>query len=120
MAQRVVIPGFRKIETGGGGGETGTSNYNDLTNKPSVNNVPLSGNLNTADLHLTTQTLEDEGIPADSKIVGDKINEILNSLSAITSTLDNLEKEVSSLSANVNELSNSVSNTVVTGSDIGE
>ena len=119
MAQRVVIPGFRKIETSGGGeGETG--NYNDLTNKPSINNVPLSGNMNTADLHLTTHTLEDEGIPADSKIVGDKINEILNSLSAITSTLDNLERAVSSLSTNVNELSNSVSNTVVTGSDIDE
>ena len=115
MAQRVVIPGFRKIETGGGG-ETETGNYN----KPAINNVPLSGNLNTTDLHLTTQTLEDEGIPADSKIVGDKINEILNSLSAITSTLDNLEREVSSLSTNVNELSNSVSNTVVTGSDIDE
>ena len=113
MAQRVVIPGFRKIETSGGGGETGTSNYNDLTNKPSINNVPLSGNLNTTDLHLTTQTLEDEGIPADSKIVGDKIN-------VIVSTLDNLERTVSSLSENVNELSNSVSNTVVTGSDIYE
>ena len=95
---RVVIPGFRKIEVSGGG-EGGTTNYNDLTNKPSINNVPLSGNLNTVDLHLTTQTLEDEGIPADSKIVGDKIN-------VIVSTLDNLER--------------AVSNTVVTGSDIDE
>ena len=120
MAQRVVIPGFRKIDTGGGGGETGTSIYNYLTNKPSINNVPLSGNLNTTDLHLTTQTLEDEGIPADSKIVGDKINEILNSLSTITKTLNSLQEEVSKLSLNVTELSNSVSNTVVTGSDIDE
>ena len=86
---RVIIPGFRKIETSGGG-EGGTGNYNDLTNKPSINNVPLSGNLNTTDLHLTTQTLEDEGIPADSKIVGDKIN-------VIVSTLDNLERAVSNL-----------------------
>ena len=95
---RVIIPGFRKIETSGGG-EGGTGNYNDLTNKPSINNVLLSGNLNTTDLHLTTQTLEDEGIPADSKIVGDNIN-------VIVSTLDNLER--------------AVSNTVVTGSDIDE
>ena len=29
MAQRIVIPGFRKIETSGGGGEGGTSNYNE-------------------------------------------------------------------------------------------
>lgn len=37
---RVVIPGFRKIETIG---EGGTSNYEDLSNKPSINNVVLSG-----------------------------------------------------------------------------
>nr|DAF89257.1 MAG TPA: hypothetical protein [Siphoviridae sp. ct6GI21] len=55
MAQRIVIPGFRKIETSGGG-EGGTTNYDDLTNKPSINNVPLVGNLSTADLHLTDST----------------------------------------------------------------
>ena len=42
---RVVIPGFRKIETSGGGGEGGTTNYEDLTNKPSINNVPLVGTI---------------------------------------------------------------------------
>ena len=76
MAQRVVIPGFRKIETGGGGGETGTSNYNDLTNKPSINNVPLVGNLNTVDLKLTDATLTEEGVPAEAKTVGDNLYNI--------------------------------------------
>ena len=56
---RYIIPGFRKIETSGGG-EGGTSNYNDLTNKPSINNVPLVGNLNTANLKLTDATLTEE------------------------------------------------------------
>lgn len=51
---KVVIPGFRKIETSGGGEVTG--NYNDLANKPSINNVPLVGNLTTADLKLTDST----------------------------------------------------------------
>lgn len=69
MAQRVVIPGFRKIEISGGG-EGGTTNYNDLTNKPSINNVPLVGNLNTVDLKLTDATLIEEGVPADAKTVG--------------------------------------------------
>lgn len=74
MAQRIVIPGFRKIETSGGGeGETG--NYNDLTNKPSINNVPLVGNLNTVDLKLTDSTLTEEGVPAESKTVGQKLTE---------------------------------------------
>lgn len=67
MAQRIVIPGFRKIETSGGGGEGGTSNYNDLTNKPSINNVPLVGNLKTVNLKLTDATLTEEGVPAEAK-----------------------------------------------------
>lgn len=89
MAQRIVIPGFRKIETSGGGGEGGTTNYNELTNKPSINNVPLVGNLNTVNLKLTDATLTEEGVPADSKIVGDKLDNI-NS---------NLEKTITNLTA---------------------
>lgn len=38
----------KKIEEGGGGG--GTSNYNSLSNKPSINSVTLSGNKTLADL----------------------------------------------------------------------
>lgn len=75
MAQRIVIPGFRKIETSGGG-EGGTSNYNDLTNKPSINNVPLVGNLKTVNLKLTDATLTEEGVPAEAKTVGELINKL--------------------------------------------
>ena len=38
-----------KLSEGGSGGG-GTSNYNDLTNKPSINGVTLSGNKTTSDL----------------------------------------------------------------------
>lgn len=72
MAQRVVIPGFRKIETSGG--EGGTTNYADLINKPSINNVPLVDNLTTEELKLTDATLTKENIPAESKTVGTKLN----------------------------------------------
>ena len=72
---RVVIPGFRKIETSGGG-EGGTTNYNDLTNKPSINNVSLVGNLKTVDLKLTDATLTEEGVPAEAKTVGDNLYNI--------------------------------------------
>ena len=37
---------------GGGGGGTGTTNYNDLTNKPSINGVTLQGDLSAEDLGL--------------------------------------------------------------------
>lgn len=37
---------------GGGGGSGGTSDYNELTNKPKINNVALSGDKTTTDLNL--------------------------------------------------------------------
>lgn len=40
------------IEEGGGGG--GTSNYNDLSNKPQIGGVTLSGNKSASDLSLAT------------------------------------------------------------------
>lgn len=36
----------------GGGGGSGTDNYNELINKPSINNVVLSGNKTEDDLGL--------------------------------------------------------------------
>lgn len=85
MAQRVVIPGFRKIETSGGG--EGTGNYNDLQNKPSINNVPLVGNLKTVDLKLTDPTLTEEGVPAEAKIVGEKLEKQSTSLTELSEQL---------------------------------
>ena len=41
-----------KNGSGGGGGGGGTSNYNDLSNKPSINGVTLSGDKTTEDLGL--------------------------------------------------------------------
>ena len=86
---RVVIPGFRKIETSGGG-EGGTSNYNDLTNKPFINNVPLVGNLKTLDLKLTDATLTEEGVPAEAKTVGDKLDNITSNLEETATNLNAL------------------------------
>ena len=85
---RVVIPGFRKIEVSGGG-EGGTTNYNDLTNKPSINNVPLVGNLNTVNLKLTDATLTEEGVPAEAKTVGAKLEEHSASLLTLKEQLGN-------------------------------
>ena len=79
---RVVIPGFRKIETSVGG-EGGTTNYNELINKPIINNVPLVGNLSTIDLKLTDATLTEEGVPAEAKTVGAKLEENSTSLTAL-------------------------------------
>lgn len=40
---------------GTGGGSGGTTNYNDLTNKPSINGVTLEGNKTSEDLGINTQ-----------------------------------------------------------------
>ena len=87
---RVVIPGFRKIEVSGGG-EGGTTNYNDLTNKPFINNIPLVGNLNTVDLKLTDETLAEEGVPAEAKTVGDKLDNINLNLEKTATNLTALD-----------------------------
>ena len=38
---------------GGGSGSSGTTNYNDLTNKPSINGITLTGNKTPLDLGIT-------------------------------------------------------------------
>ena len=42
-----------KDGSGGGGGGGGTTNYNELLNKPTINNVTLTGNLTTSNLGIT-------------------------------------------------------------------
>ena len=101
---RVVIPGFRKIETSGGG-EGGTSNYNDLTNKPSINNVPLVGNLRTVNLKLTDSSLTEEGVPAEAKTVGAKLAEQSTSLTAVKEELTK-KANISDIPTKVSELQN--------------
>lgn len=39
--------------------QAGTKNYDDLINKPSINNVTLEGNLNTEDLNISYDDLND-------------------------------------------------------------
>ena len=38
---------------GGGSGSSGTTNYNDLINKPSINGITLTGNKTPLDLGIT-------------------------------------------------------------------
>lgn len=58
-----------QIAIGSGGG---TSDYNDLTNKPQINSVTLSGNKTTADLNISYNDLDDKPtIPADLNDLSD-------------------------------------------------
>lgn len=48
-------------QSGGGGG---TSDYSQLSNKPSINGVTLSGNKTTSDLGITIPSAQSSGTPA--------------------------------------------------------
>lgn len=53
-------------KNGTGGGSGGTTNYNDLTNKPSINGVPLEGNKTSADLKIQSQTTQTDHGTSDT------------------------------------------------------
>lgn len=50
----------------GGGGGTGTTNYNNLSNKPKINGVELSGNKTSADLDISAETTQVDHGTADT------------------------------------------------------
>lgn len=69
MAFGNATKGYVRAHSSGGGGG-GTSDYTQLTNKPSINGVTLSGNKTSADLHLNSvRTVEYTG-------TGDNVNTI--------------------------------------------
>ena len=86
--------------TGGGGG--GTGDYNDLTNKPKINNVILSGNKTTSQLGLPTKTsdlLNDSGFitaavanltfyyKKSETYTQEEINSLISAISTLTLTV---------------------------------
>lgn len=52
MAFGNATKGYVKKHSGGGGGG-GTTNYSELSNKPTINGVTLDGNKTSEDLHIT-------------------------------------------------------------------
>ena len=70
--------GNAKVVMLGGAGGSGTSNYNNLSNKPSINGVTLSGNKTTADLNILTASAN----PTDAA------TSFLNKLKVGSSTYD--------------------------------
>lgn len=73
MLSDEILLGLIKANSGGGGG--GTGNYNDLSNKPQIGGVTLSGNKSTSDLGLVA-AVDGKGLStndytdADKAIVG--------------------------------------------------
>lgn len=55
---------FAKLKNSGGGG--GTSDYNDLTNKPAINGVEVSGNKTSADYKISAEVTQVDHGTADT------------------------------------------------------
>lgn len=73
-----------RIESGEGGGGGGTSDYSQLSNKPSINGVTLSGNQTSADLNLQP-TISVSTIALN----GNTYNSLEELLSAVANLLSN-------------------------------
>ena len=89
-----------------GGSSGGTSNYNDLSNKPKINNVELSGNKSLSDLGIATKTSDltnDSGFI--TKLVNDLSNYYLKSETYTKTEVNNLIGQIGSIQFQVvNEL----------------
>ena len=105
----------------GGSGTGGTTNYNDLQNKPKINNVELTGNKTLKDLgiqaagnYLTEDDLPDvpeidetlsvSGKAADAKVVGDKFTELDGNIENINENISGIKTDLANTSdAIINE-----------------
>ena len=90
------------INTGG----TGTTDYNDLTNKPSINGVSLYGNKTSADLHLFTGDYDNlSNLPSINNVVltGNKTTE---DLGLFDGDYEHLTNKPTLFSGDYNDLTN--------------
>lgn len=69
-----VLDLIKSVEAGGG---SGTTNYNDLGNKPSINGVTLSGNKTTSDLGITIPTSTSQ-LTNNSGFITNTVNNLTN------------------------------------------
>ena len=70
------------VASGGGGGGSGTSDYTQLTNKPQINSIELSGNKTSTDLGLAGSTEVEE--------LGNEVNQLAGTVSGLETSTVNL------------------------------
>ena len=101
-------------------GSGGTSNYNELTNKPSINGVPLVGNKTTEDLHLFSGDYDDlsdkpsvNGITlsgnkttADLGLFSGNYNDLTNKPNLFSGDYNDLTNKPTLFSGDYNDLTN--------------
>lgn len=67
----ITVDADGTIHSVGGGGTAGTTDYEDLENKPSINGVELSGNKTTSDLGITAESIGADAAGSASTALSD-------------------------------------------------
>lgn len=62
----MILPLIIRALKNSGGGSGGTTNYNDLTNNPTINGVEVSGNKTSADYKISAQVTQTDHGTADT------------------------------------------------------
>lgn len=73
----------RIVENGGGGGGGGTTNYNELSNRPQVENKTLEGNMSLSDLGAQAALDTDQMAAVNSGITSQKLGTVENDISLL-------------------------------------
>ena len=73
------------VENGGGGGGGGTSDYDQLSNRPQINNNTLTGNKTSSDLGLQDALTETQLAAVNSGITSSGLTQIETNISSIQS-----------------------------------
>lgn len=106
---------------GGSGGSGGTYNYAELNNKPTINNVELSGNKTTADLNISyndlknkptiptkTSELTNDSDFTTASAVSTQINEINDTILFIETNTEDLAVRMTDAEDNINGINESI------------
>lgn len=94
----ITVDADGTIHSVGGGGTAGTMDYEDLSNKPSVNGIELSGNKTTSDLGITAESVGADAVGSASTALSNAKDytdtKIADLVGGAPATLDTL-KEIS-------------------------
>ena len=78
------------VENGGGGGGGGTSDYDQLSNRPQINNNTLTGNKTSSDLGLQDALTETQLAAVNSGITSSGLTQIETNISSLQDKPDRI------------------------------
>lgn len=116
-ATGVIINGHNLQEYfPGGGGGGGTTNYNELSNRPQINNKTLTGNKSSSDLGLQDKLTTAQQKAVDSGIDNTKVGQIDTNTANISNLNTNKVDKVAGKSLSTNDFTNEYKTQIGTNS----